>query len=213
MCIRDRSYGKDYVSKPVDYNSQNIQENKKNLEKVSVYMNHPQAQIPKRKRFSNQIKSIFDHNMQWEQPQEKPMNNMHHRAKKTNLKLGFDNAKNEDFYKTSNQRYYSNKKGASNHLYSDPKVNFKDKNSRDHVVFGNFKNKYKTETNSNYLDYDIKSMIGGMQGLSIKPGNKRDPLSFGTKNNYKSTYGANFKEETNQDSLNTFVDNLSLIHI
>ena len=112
------SYGNEFVSKPLDYNSQNIQQNKRNLEKVSVYMNHPQAEIPKRKRFSNQIKSIFDHNMQWEQPEEKALNNMHHRAKKTNLKLGFDNEKTEDFYKTSNQKYYSNKKGNSNPMYN-----------------------------------------------------------------------------------------------
>ena len=97
------SYGTQYVDKGQQYNPETIQENKQNLEKVSVYLNHPGAQLPKRKRYSNQIKGVFDHNMEWEQDSEYSMRKQNPRAKKTNLNLGYMNSKPEDFYKTSNQ--------------------------------------------------------------------------------------------------------------
>jgi CRISPR/Cas system CMR-associated protein Cmr5 small subunit len=170
-------------------------------------MKHPTAQVPKRNRFSNQMKSIFDHNLE-EEPE--PVNSMRKqipRAKETNLNLGFEDSKPENFYQTSNQKYFSNRKPKKG--VNESVQNFKDKNSRDHLVFGNYKNKYATETNSNYLNYDIGSAISGNQALPHRNKRSFNPLSFDQKNNFKSTYGANYTEKQNPDSLNTFMNNFS----
>jgi hypothetical protein len=203
------SYGTQYVDKGQQYNPETIQENKQNLEKVSVYLNHPGAQLPKRKRYSNQIKGVFDHNMEWEQDSEYSMRKQNPRAKKTNLNLGYMNSKPEDFYKTSNQKYYSNKKKPQNRSEYGQLPNFKDKNSKDHLVFGTDKTNYKTESNTNYMDYDIASTLTGNQALPVKNKPGYNPLSFGTKNQYQSTYNTNYQDTPNEDSLNTFVNNYS----
>lgn len=202
------SYGQDYMTKDAQYDPQSIQQNKQNLEKVSVYMNHPTAKIPKRQRFSNQMKSIFNHNMEWEQGAENSMRKIVPRARKTNLNLGHIDSKPEEFYKTSNQRYYSSKKNPSGR--NGAMVgNFKEKNSKDHLVFGNYQNKYKTETGSNYLNYDIASTMEGDRGRPIPKKRSFNPLSFDQKNNFRSTYGANYTEKENPDSLNAFVNNFT----
>lgn len=203
------SYADQFVNKPIQYDPENVHTNKQNLEKVSVYMNHPGTQDSKKQHYSAQMKSIFNHDAEWPEEHQPSMRKVNPRAQESNLKFAYTEKNPEDFYKTSNQKYYSNQKPNKANADSGPQRNFKDKNSKDHLVFGTHKNNYITETSSNYLDYDIMSTAAGNRGTGMPKQSKYNPLSFGSDNKYLSTYKTNFKLSTNPDSLNAFVQNYS----
>lgn len=205
----ETSYADQYVDKPVQFDPESVRANKQKLEKVSVYMNHPGAQGANDQLISNQMKSIFDHDSEYPQENQPSMRRINPKAQESNLKFAYTESNPEEFYKTSNQKHYSNQKRNKQNGDFDSQRNFKEKNSKDHLVFGTHRNKYMTEAKSNYMDYDIASEMAQNKGPPAPRQSQFNPLSFGTQNKYMSTYKTNFKHDSDPDSLNKFMTNFS----
>ena len=196
------SYKQDFLPKENPYDPDQMKENQTKMEKVSIYMGNPEVPFPQKNTNRFGMNSVFNHQMNNRGNQEPSK-----RVQTSDMQLGFYQSDPVEFYKTSNKRYFTQKGRSALESKLGEKTSFKDKNSKDHLVFGESSNDYLTETKKHFKNYHITEADLQEQMKCKKASGCKDMLNFNLRNKYESSYGATFNNQDQTDSLNQFISN------
>ena len=173
--------------------------------------NHTREKREYNQTASESIKGVFTHEARGhhQQPHQPSCRNPN-ANRQSNMQLGLLKSDPSDFYETSNQKYFSNKKLQHRNLNESKNLtNFKRKNhtNKRTLVFGEHKNDYSTESGNRFKQHvlDINNHGNQHTGYGRKYDSK-DMLSHGVKNQYNSSYGMMSKENIEVDSLNDLME-------
>ena len=129
---------------------------------------------------------------------------------KTCLRLGYHQDDPSQFYSTSNQRYYTKEAvNTRNKPNSGPGHNFKSKISKDHLVLGDFKVDYRTENQTNFVEYPDDEVVQSLNTGARIPDRGKGLLSFGQQEKYTSSYGQVYNQKgktRDSDALGVFME-------